>query len=162
LNIRANINTIRFVRAVLRIEEGSMNGLPPPLKDELARKTYDAIAYLCTGLDHGKLTKDQFSTGMDVVFLVTAGLVPSDVIDAVSESQTALQGHKTVEKRSFIKSETVMTFKRVAGEPRVTVTQWLAGVNHDETTREFLTSADAAEFMRTVGDRLLSKGFSEL
>lgn len=139
-----------------------MNGLPPPLKDEIARKTYDALAFLCTGLDHGKLTKDQFSTGMDVVFLITAGLVPSDVIDAVTESQSTLAGHKTVEQRSFVNRDTIMTFKRVAGEPKVTVTQWLAGINHNETTREFLTSAEAAHFMKTVGDRLSRKGFSEL
>ncbi|MFM0095603.1 hypothetical protein PQQ87_08320 [Paraburkholderia nemoris] len=139
-----------------------MNGLPPPLKDEIARKTYDALAFLCTGLDHGKLTKDQFSTGMDVVFLITAGLVPSDVIDAVTESQSTLAGHKTVERRSFVNRDMIMTFKRVAGEPKVTVTQWLAGVNHNETTREFLTSAEAAHFMKTVGDRLSRKGFSEL
>lgn len=138
-----------------------MNGLPP-LKDEIARKTYDALAFLCTGLDHGKLTKDQFSTGMDVVWLITAGLVPHDIIDAVSESQAVLQGHKTVEKRSFVDRETVMVIKRVAGEQKVTVTQWLAGVNHDETVKEFPTSAEAAEFMRKLGDRLVSKGYQEL
>jgi hypothetical protein len=139
-----------------------MNGLPPPLKDELARKTYEALAFLCTGLEHGKLTEDQFSTGMDVVFLVTAGLVPSDVIDAVTESQTALAGHKTVEKRSFVKGDSIMTFEREAGSTAVKVNNWLAGIHYDFTTRDFPSSKEAAKFLSEVAGKMKLRGFSEI
>lgn len=71
-----------------------MTGVPV-LQDEVNRKAFDALSYLTTAVHHGKITPDQFSTGVDVLFLAVSGLVTDpDFIHIISEAQSLIDKEK--------------------------------------------------------------------
>ena len=71
-----------------------MTGVPI-LQDEVNRKAFDALSYLTTAVHHGKITPDQFSTGIDVLFMAVSGLVTDpDFIYIISEAQGLIEKEK--------------------------------------------------------------------
>jgi hypothetical protein len=64
-----------------------MSGVPV-LQDEVNRKAYDALSYLTMAVTHKKITPEQFSTGVDVLFMAVSGLVSDrDFIHIIGEAQ---------------------------------------------------------------------------
>ena len=64
-----------------------MSGVPV-LQDEVNRKAYDALSYLTMAVTHKKITPEQFSTGVDVLFMAVSGLVNDrDFIHIIGEAQ---------------------------------------------------------------------------
>lgn len=57
------------------------------VSSELNRKTYDTISWLIRGLEGGRLTKAQFSTGIDTLFMAVSGLVDGEFIHIITEAQ---------------------------------------------------------------------------
>jgi hypothetical protein len=71
-----------------------MTGVPV-LQDEVNRKAFDALSYLTTAVHHGKITPEQFSTGIDVLFMAVSGLVTDpDFIHIISEAQYIIDKEK--------------------------------------------------------------------
>ena len=71
-----------------------MTGVPV-LQDEVNRKAIETIAYLTMAVHHKKITPDQFSTGIDVLFMALSGLVTdSDFISLISEAQHIIDKEK--------------------------------------------------------------------
>jgi hypothetical protein len=71
-----------------------MTGVPI-LQDEVNRKAFDALSYLTTAVHHGKITPEQFSTGIDVLFMAVSGLVTDpDFIYIISEAQGLIEKEK--------------------------------------------------------------------
>lgn len=71
-----------------------MTGVPV-LQDEVNRKAFDALSYLTTAVHHGKITPEQFSTGIDVLFMAVSGLVTDpDFIYIISEAQGLIDKEK--------------------------------------------------------------------
>jgi hypothetical protein len=68
-----------------------MSGVPV-LQDEVNRKAYDALSYLTMAVTHKKITPEQFSTGVDVLFMAVSGLVSDrDFIHIIGEAQALCQ-----------------------------------------------------------------------
>jgi len=64
-----------------------MSGVPI-LQDEVNRKAYEALSYLTMAVTHKKITPEQFSTGVDVLFMAVSGLVTDpDFIHIIGEAQ---------------------------------------------------------------------------
>lgn len=71
-----------------------MTGVPV-LQDEVNRKALESMSYLITALHHKKITPDQFSTGVDVLFMAVSGLVTDrDFIHIITEAQAAIDKEK--------------------------------------------------------------------
>jgi len=71
-----------------------MTGVPV-LQDEVNRKAFEALSYLTTAVHHGKITPEQFSTGVDVLFMAVSGLVTDpDFIHIISEAQYIIDKEK--------------------------------------------------------------------
>ena len=67
----------------------------PVLQDEVNRKALETMSYLVTALHHKKITADQFSTGVDVLFMAVSGLVTDkDFIHIVGEAQHMIDKEK--------------------------------------------------------------------
>lgn len=67
----------------------------PLLQDEVNRKAIESLSYLTTAVHHGKITPDQFSTGIDVLFMAVSGLVTDkDFILLISEAQYIIDKEK--------------------------------------------------------------------
>ncbi len=64
----------------------------PILQDEVNRKAFDTIAWLTLAVTQGKITPEQFSTGIDALFMATSGLVTDrDYIIMISEAQSLIE-----------------------------------------------------------------------
>lgn len=64
-----------------------MSGVPI-LQDEIDRKAFESLSYLTMAVTHKKITPEQFSTGVDVLFMAVSGLVKDrDFIHMISEAQ---------------------------------------------------------------------------
>lgn len=75
-----------------------MSGVPV-LQDEVNRKALDSLSYLITALHHKKITADQFSTGVDVLFMAVSGLVTDkDFIHLIGETQHMIEKEKRDEQ----------------------------------------------------------------
>lgn len=67
----------------------------PVLQDEINRKAIDTIAWLTLAVTNGKITTDQFSTGIDALFMATSGLVTDrDYIIMITEAQSLIEKEK--------------------------------------------------------------------
>ena len=68
-----------------------MSGVPV-LQDEVNRKALESLSYLITALHHKKITPEQFSTGVDVLFMAVSGLVTDkDFIHLIGETQHMIE-----------------------------------------------------------------------
>jgi hypothetical protein len=64
------------------------NNEVPVLQDEVNRKALDTLAWLVMSIHHGKITAEQFSTGVDTLFMAVSGLVTDkDFIHMIGEAQ---------------------------------------------------------------------------
>jgi hypothetical protein len=64
----------------------------PVLQDEVNRKAFDTIAWLTLAVTQGNITPDQFSTGIDALFMATSGLVTDpDYIIMIGEAQGLIE-----------------------------------------------------------------------
>jgi hypothetical protein len=67
----------------------------PVLQDEVNRKAIDTIAWLTLAVTQGKITPEQFSTGIDALFMATSGLVTDrDYIIMITEAQRLIEKEK--------------------------------------------------------------------
>jgi hypothetical protein len=67
----------------------------PVLQDEVNRKAIETMSYLVTALHHRKINADQFSTGVDVLFMAVSGLVTDkDFIHIITEAQALINKEK--------------------------------------------------------------------
>lgn len=72
-----------------------MSGVPI-LQEEVNRKALETVAYLTMALHHGKITPEQFSTGIDTLFMALSGLVTDkDFILMISEAQHIIDKEKS-------------------------------------------------------------------
>ena len=64
----------------------------PVLQDEVNRKALDTLAWLVMSVHHGKISAEQFSTGVDTLFMAVSGLVTDkDFIHMIGEAQYILE-----------------------------------------------------------------------
>lgn len=56
----------------------------PTIKEELDRKTLDTLEYLITKREAKEITREQISTGLDVLFMNVSGLVSEDFIELIT------------------------------------------------------------------------------
>ena len=64
----------------------------PVLQDEINRKALDTLAWLTLSVHNDKITAEQFSTGVDALFMAVSGLVTDkDFIHMISEAQYLIE-----------------------------------------------------------------------
>lgn len=67
----------------------------PVLQDEINRKALDTLMWLTLALDQRKITPDQFSTGVDSLFMAVSGLVSdADWMQLIGEAQYIIDKEK--------------------------------------------------------------------
>jgi hypothetical protein len=135
----------------------------PSLREEINRKTFETIEWLFLGLNNGKLSEEQFSTGVDALFMAVAGLVDEGFIQMITEAQN-MSDSKFAKRRLFRapKVDEVLTLSWIPGEDRVIVSKRIAGIATNGTVKEFANSKDASEYMRSVGASMERRGWVEL
>ena len=136
------------------------------IADELSRKTFDALNFLVLGVQHGRLTEDQFSTGVDALFMVTSGLVDESFTKLISEAQKLCPKGKSEVRRIFFKEEAgEMKHVRaswIPGEDVIVVARLIGGTAYKGSKSEYDTAKQAQEALGMLGSKLEAKGWVEL
>lgn len=71
-----------------------MTGVPV-LQDEVNRKAFDTLSWLTLAVSQDKITPQQYSTGIDALFMAVSGLVTDpDFIHMIGEAQRLCEEEK--------------------------------------------------------------------
>lgn len=76
-------------------------GAPPTIREELSRKSLEALESLLIGRSKGTLTEAQFATGINVLWDTVAGLVDKDFIEIISTIK-ANKNDDSFRRRTFM------------------------------------------------------------
>ncbi|MFT4064349.1 hypothetical protein [Paraburkholderia sp.] len=130
----------------------------PTLQEELDRKAFETLEYLTWSVDQGRITAEQFSTGVDVLFMTVSGLLKKDFIDLVTEAQKLCPSEPATLKRSFTDGAALMTVTWVVGADTVSMGRFGGKC----AVKEFDTAREAKNWFGAVGALLAAKGYKEI
>ena len=100
----------------------------PTVQEELDRKTFETLEWLFGAVRRGNLTQDQFSTGVDTLFMAVSGLLGKDFIDLITAAQAECSNEAPVLKRVFVNGKKILVIKWTVGSTRVTVGKRVNGL----------------------------------
>lgn len=134
----------------------------PTLKEELDRKAFETVEWLFSGIDKGKLTPAQFSTGIDVLFMAVNGLVAEGVADLITAGDEAARHEQPTVRQTLIKGNRVIAITWLVGNELVEIVGYESG---KETTRQdkiYDTPKQACAAMKAAADKLVAAGYLKL
>lgn len=134
----------------------------PNLKDELDRKCFQTAEWLIVGYEKARLTLEQFSTGMDALFMASAGLIDPSITDISTQASLMVGAHRVHTERHFINGDTVVTLAMAMGETTLKLKARKRGVVQRDMTNNFDTPADTLAALKVRADKLLAAGYEEL
>jgi hypothetical protein len=135
----------------------------PDLRSELDRKTMETIEWLFNCFKCGRISPNQFSTGIDAIFMATSGLVDDDILKIVTaaDEMISINSSSNVIARHFIKGDSVMTLSCKYGSEAYSV-RGIKGDKETNKTHECETTQEALAKMTAAAERILSYGYKEL
>jgi hypothetical protein len=131
----------------------------PTLQEELDRKAFETLEFLCYGVEQGRITPEQFSTGIDVLFMTVSGLLRNDFIGLVTEAQKLCPSEPLVLKRCFSDGTALMKVEWTVGSDRVSMGRPFGGKS---AVKEFDTAREAKNWFAAIGGSLEAKGYKEI
>lgn len=136
----------------------------PTLREELDRKSMETVDYLFSNLDNGKITMSQFSTGLDVLFMATAGLVDKGIVDLVTNGAEYVRQapDDMIIKRVFIKDSITVRLARRPGADCFTVDFYKNGTHARQELKDYVLAKQASDAMTAYAVKLRGAGFTEL
>lgn len=134
----------------------------PTLREELDRKVWETISWLITGVTQGRLTEEQFSTGLDALFMAVSGLVDEEFIHTVTDAQTECAGVRPEVRRHFAMHDHTVTLSWVVGEDRVAILKKRGGFPIGGSDKECDDAAAAKAWLADFATKLELKGYMEL
>lgn len=134
----------------------------PNLREELDRKAFETVQWLFSSLDQAKITVEQFSTGIDTIFMVVAGLADEQIVDLVTTADTFCPDEAVTIKRHFLKKNALVSVARQVGESSVHLIARVEGTVKTEKTTECDTPKDALAHVETVGRLMMKNGYTEI
>ena len=122
----------------------------PSVTQELERKTFMTADWLARSLDSGRITEQQFSTGIDALFMAVSGLVGGGFIDLVTSMQSFCGDDKYVIRRHFRHpdQDEILTMAWTLGEDRIIITKRVRGAVTGGKVIGYASAKEAAEFFR--------------
>jgi hypothetical protein len=130
----------------------------PTLQEELDRKAFETLEWLTYSVDQGRITPEQFSVGVDVLFMTVSGLLKKDFINLITEAQRLCPSEPPVLKRSFTDGTALMTARWVVGAEAVSVGRF----GGKSAVKEFDTAREAKDWFGAIAVSLAAKGYKEI
>ncbi|PLC44504.1 hypothetical protein C0Q88_07440 [Ralstonia pickettii] len=134
----------------------------PTVQEELDRKTFETLEWLFGAVRRGNLTQDQFSTGVDTLFMAVSGLLGKDFIDLITAAQAECSNEAPVLKRVFVNGKKILVIKWTVGSTRVTVGKRVNGLATGGHIKDFDSALDAKNTFEHLCHVVTSKGFEEI
>ena len=133
----------------------------PTVQEELDRKTFETLEWLFSAVQRGKLTQDQFSTGVDTLFMAVSGLLGQDFIDLITAAQKECTGAPAL-KRVFVKGNEILVVEWTVGTTRVTVGKRVDGLATGGQIKDCDSTLDAKNAFEALCRVVSNKGYQEL
>jgi hypothetical protein len=130
----------------------------PTLQDEIDRKSFETLEWLTHSVSQGRITADQFSVGVDVLFMTASGLLKKDFIDLITAAQELCPKEPLILKRYFSDGHALVV-EWTVGTDRVSMGRVSTGA---KAVKGFDTSREAKEWFQAIGGTLESKGYKEI
>lgn len=134
----------------------------PLIREELNRKAFEAVEWLIVGADKGKISKAQFCTGIEAVFMTASGLLDESIVDLITNASAACHSIKASDKRYFTKGGAVVTLEWCADEYVFNMVARTATGGRSDTERSFDTPVIARDSMAAVAVKLVAAGYEEI
>lgn len=134
----------------------------PDLREELNRKSLDTCEWLLKSLQAAKITKEQFSVGIDALFMATSGLTDDDIIEMITNADALVKDLRNVVKAHFCKNSHIFTMILPVGECDLHIQKREDGNIYSEETKTFSSPAAALDALEKMSARCRMMGFSEL
>jgi hypothetical protein len=121
----------------------------PTLQEEVDRKVADTLLWLITGIEQGRLSKEQYQTGLDVLFMAVSGLTDNDFIGFITKAGEKCKDVKAVVHHVFTNELQIYTIDWVVGSDKVTtsVRYMQTEAETRKQTHQLLASNQAKEFV---------------
>lgn len=133
----------------------------PTLREELDRKVFGTLEYLINGEAKGRLTAEQASFGLDVLFMAVSGLVDNDFINIITEAQSNKSAPSVKLTFRDPNADETTTFVWVVGSDKITTIKRQRGFATGGGSKTFDSAADAVATLRKIGPNLKKKGWTE-
>lgn len=134
----------------------------PSMRDELNRKTVEAVERLLQRWSNAEITNGQFVTGMQAIFATVAGIVDEDVMAIITTASSYVRDVPERSVRFYVKGAALILNQHTAGSGDVLVRRYDVVKAHPLVTNENETALDAKNKLKAVGDTLVAMGFIEL
>ncbi len=135
------------------------------LRQELDRKTFETFEWLLHSVENGNLTKDQFSVGVDTLFMAVSGLVDKKFIGLVTETRHLCDA----ESRSSVKrifhapnKDSLIIFSWRAGQSRVIVVHYECGEAIQSKAQLFDDAKQARDYFENIGKKMQKSEYVEI
>lgn len=129
----------------------------PTIPEELERKSFETIDWLFSAVENGKITKQQFKTGIDALFLATGGLVSNDIFALITQANDVIKSIENIQSRHFIVGSEVLTLRWKVDTETVKVLFRKDGKLVRGSDRHFDSAKDAYFWFSMHGDSLSKK-----
>lgn len=168
---RPNLERAITAKKESMARERAAEKLALTLPDELYRKTFETIHYLVNSVRIGRMTEEQFSTGIDTLFMAVCGVCPDfegrpkflDVITACKDEATRV--YPTI-KRAFYseRSRSFKVFTWQAGDDYITVNLTTSTGQLDTRVVKFNNAAEARDKLAAMATpaTMAKLGFKEV
>lgn len=135
----------------------------PSLREELDRKTGEALDWLITGYSIGKLDAVQFEAGIDTLWKTVAGIANQDFAHVISVASKQC-GAGAIHRRSFHHPDKAVIRQLIwtVGKDSFDVIDRICGAITGETTVDCDDAAAARDKVAKVGEVIIKKGWIEL
>lgn len=133
----------------------------PTFQEEIHSKAFETIEWLINSLHQAKITEEQFSTGVNALFMALSGLIPSDLFEIITACQTEIKRENPTLTRTFLSERgKTLTISWTAGESEVLVAlRFVKGgeIVDGQSSRSFDTPKDAFHWFINSAESLAKK-----
>jgi hypothetical protein len=139
-----------------------MRDAPPTVRQEVNRKTWDALGSLLEQLQAGAITDAQFKIATDALWTTVSGLVDKDLMETFSQIQDSRRGTAdwTV-KRLFGKGDTVVALTWPVGSKSVAL-RCITRTGNNCRVLDSINAKKAQEQFNRLAMVTIARGYTEL
>jgi hypothetical protein len=131
------------------------------VREELNRKTFSTVEWLCSRVETGQLSPQQFSTAIDAVWSTAAGLVDDSILEVVTTAEAIAGKDPATLRRVFHKDGRTALAQWIVGQERITLTEH-GPAGKKEKTLNTDTPVQALQALDKLAVKLVQAGWEEL
>lgn len=135
----------------------------PVLQDEINRKAMETLEWLFLGLHKHRLTVEQFSTGIDTIFMAIAGLCNDDIMDLMTAADIETRDETDPrDKRVYVRGRAMAVIERSLNDDAVRIRVLYDGEYKKDNHFYHSTPVEANKMLEIWHEKLVAQGFEQI